>query len=211
MNNPKKNCQLCPRLAMFRRNNQKSYPEFFNDVVPSFGELSSEILIIGLAPGLKGANQTGRPFTGDYAGDVLYESLQKHGLATGVYAKHAGDGFKLCNVRITNAVRCVPPENKPISDEVNQCNQFLLQEIESMENLKLILTLGGISHKATIKALLFRQKDYAFGHGAKHNINFSNKNLILLNSYHCSRYNINTKRLTQNMFDDIIKTAKNIV
>lgn len=199
-------CQICPRLVDFRNKNKASHPSFFNGAVPSFGALDAKLLIVGLAPGLKGANATGRPFTGDYAGDVLYQSLLSNGLAKGEYAKHANDGLALVECRITNAVRCVPPENKPTGDETNACNAFLAQEIAAMPNLKAILSLGGISHKAVLKALGYKQSAFAFGHGAEHVL--SEHNFALVNVYHCSRYNINTNRLTQEMFDEVVGQAK---
>lgn len=228
---PASQCPLCPRLAAFREANQTAYPLFHNGAVAAFGDLSAEMLIVGLAPGLKGANATGRPFTGDYAGDVLYESLQKCGLAQGNYDKRADDGLRLHHVRITNAVRCVPPENKPVGDEIKQCNGFLTQEIAAMPKLKVILSLGGISHKAVLTALGYKQSAFKFSHGGEHLLRHCeeaaptkqsmqsglprkpfglprNDELVLLNSYHCSRYNINTNRLTQEMFDTVMMRAK---
>ena len=226
-------CSECDRLVVFRRVNEQKYPAFFNGAVPSFGGIDAKLLIVGLAPGLKGANQTGRPFTGDYAGDTLYAALVKHGLAKGAYDKHADDGLALINTRITNAVRCVPPENKPEASEINQCNPYLLKEIEAMPNLSIIIALGGISHKAIIKALGQKQKDYAFGHANEHILTFpchplekgdskpnskidsclrgNDRELLLLDSYHCSRYNVNTGRLTEDMFDGIIARAAEVV
>ena len=199
-------CPLCPRLVEFRNKNKAIYPDLFNGAVPAFGGLDTKLLIVGLAPGLKGANATGRPFTGDYAGDVLYESLRKAGLATGNYDKHVDDGLTLLGCRITNAVRCVPPENKPTGDETNTCNAFLTQEIAAMPNLKVILSLGGISHKAVLKALGYKQSAFSFAHAAEHRL--PNHDFVLLNVYHCSRYNINTNRLTQEMFDAVVMQAK---
>lgn len=204
---PAATCLDCPRLVQFREANQAAYPAFHNGAVAAFGDLSARMLIVGLAPGLKGANATGRPFTGDYAGDVLYASLQKCALATGNYAKQADDGLVLHGVRITNAVRCVPPENKPIGEEIAQCNRFLAQEIVAMPNLRLILSLGGISHKAVLRALGHKQSAFAFAHGAEHRLG----HLTLLSSYHCSRYNINTNRLTQEMFDAIMQRAAALI
>jgi len=201
---PAKNCPLCPRLLVFREKNRKTFPDFFNDPVPSFGSLSARLLIVGLAPGLKGANRTGRPFTGDYAGDLLYSSLERHGLARGNYAARADDGFELVGVRITNAVRCVPPENKPLPDEINICRRFLVAEIEAMANLKAILALGQIAHNSLASALKVKKKDHAFAHGARH----EKEGLIILASYHCSRYNTNTGVLTEAMFDAVMAAAK---
>jgi uracil-DNA glycosylase family 4 len=172
--------------------------------VPSFGPLSARLLIVGLAPGLKGANRTGRPFTGDYAGDLLYGSLKRHGLARGNYAARADDGFELIGVRITNAVRCVPPENKPLPAEINTCRRFLVPEIEAMANLKAILALGQIAHNSLASALEVKKKDHAFAHGARH----EKEGLTILASYHCSRYNTNTGVLTEAMFDAVMAAAK---
>jgi uracil-DNA glycosylase len=211
---PPLDCPLCPRLAGFREANRLQYPNFFNAPVPPFGALNAPFLIVGLAPGLKGANQTGRPFTGDYAGLVLYSALRKFGFAEGKYdpekmsaPSRADDGFRLINCRITNAVRCVPPENKPEPSEIRQCNTFLKEEIAAMPNLKVIVTLGLIAHKAVLMATGLKQSAFAFGHGAEHSLGKH----VLLNSYHCSRYNINTGVLTQEMFDKVIERAKSLL
>lgn len=201
---PSPDCPLCPRLAAFRRANRREHPDFFNDPVPSFGPLDARLLIVGLAPGLKGANRTGRPFTGDYAGDLLYGSLKRHGLARGHYEARVGDGFELIDCRVTNAVRCVPPENKPLPLEVNTCRQFLPAEIAAMPKLKAILALGQIAHNSVLSALGIKKKDYAFAHGARHPHN----GMTLLASYHCSRYNTNTGVLTEKMFDEVMAAAK---
>ncbi len=201
---PPGNCPLCPRLLVFREKNRKTFPDFFNDPVPSFGSLSARLLIVGLAPGLKGANRTGRPFTGDYAGDLLYSSLKRHGLARGNYAASADDGFELVGVRITNAVRCVPPENKPLPEEINTCRRFLVAEIEAMPNLKAILALGQIAHNSLASTLKLKKKDHAFAHGARH----EKEGLTILASYHCSRYNTNTGVLTEAMFNAVMAAAK---
>ncbi len=201
---PPKDCPLCPRLVEFRLANRRAFPDYFNDPVPSFGPIDAPLLIVGLAPGLKGANRSGRPFTGDYAGDLLYRSLKKHGLARGEYAARADDGFELLGVRITNAVRCVPPENKPLPLEINTCRQFLIAEIAAMQNLKVILALGQIAHNSVASALKLKKKDHAFAHGARH----EREGLTILASYHCSRYNTNTGVLTEKMFDDVVVAAK---
>ena len=220
---PSPDCPLCPRLAAFRAANRSQFPSFFNAPVPPFGELSAGLLIVGLAPGLKGANRTGRPFTGDYAGLVLYSSLAKYGFAEGTYnpenvrpeAQGKGhkdlftqatqpDNFHLINCRITNSVRCLPPENKPETVEIKQCNGFLAKEIKAMPNLRVILTLGLIAHKSVLMALGYKQSAFAFGHGAEHKL----ATITLLSSYHCSRYNINTGALTQEMFDAVIDRAR---
>lgn len=206
---PDKNCALCPRLLAFRAENIKKFPAYYNAPVPPFGDLSAQVLIIGLAPGLNGANKTGRPFTNDYAGDVLYPILKKHGFAAGTYGKTADDGFKLLNVRITNSVRCVPPQNKVTGDEVKACGTYLTREIAAMPNLKVILTLGSVAHNALLGVLGYKKSAFKFAHGAIHSL--PEHNLILLNSYHTSRYNINTGVLTYEMFDKVIDSLKNIL
>lgn len=206
---PAKNCALCPRLVDFRKDNIEKFPNYYNAPVPSFGDLNAEILIVGLAPGLNGANQTGRPFTNDYAGDILYPTLKKFGLAKGNYGKTADDGFELINVRITNSVRCVPPQNKVTTDEVKTCGKFLLQEITDMKNLKIILTLGNVAHNAVLGVLGYKKSAFKFAHCAQHNL--INHNLMMINSYHTSRYNINTGVLTQAMFEAVISHIKNLL
>jgi uracil-DNA glycosylase family 4 len=201
---PPADCPLCPRLFEFRHANRKAYPDFFNQPVPSFGTLDAKLLIVGLAPGLKGANRTGRPFTGDYAGELLYGSLKRHGLARGEYGARSDDGFELLGVRISNAVRCVPPENKPLPVEIKTCRQFLVAEMAAMTTLKAILALGAISHDSVAAALLLKKKDHRFKHGARH----VGGRVTLLSSYHCSRYNTNTGVLTQAMFDAVMADAK---
>lgn len=205
---PQKNCTLCERLCAFRHKNKELYPNYYNAPVESFGNLNAEILIVGLAPGLHGANQTGRPFTNDYAGDILYPILKENGLAKGSYLKKKDDGYCLINTRITNAVRCVPPENKPTTLEEKTCRQFLTEEIASMPNLKIILSLGTISHKNVLQALGLKQSFAKFAHGAIHTLPYHN--IKLIDSYHTSRYNINTGVLTYAMFDEIIKKMKGL-
>ena len=201
---PNKNCSKCRRLYNFRKKNQSENPDWFNAPVPTFGELSSSLLIVGLAPGLKGANKTGRPFTGDYAGDLLYKTINKFNFSKGKYGGTIDDSLKLKDCTITNAVRCVPPQNKPISEEINNCNNFLKKTIEIHKNLKVIIALGLIAHKSIISAFNLKQKLYKFKHGSKYKIN----NLILIDSYHCSRYNTNTGRLNEEMFEKIFFEAK---
>lgn len=203
---PSPDCPLCPRLVGFRVENKQKFPSFYNGAVPSFGSLDAELLIVGLAPGLKGANATGRPFTNDYAGDILYSSLLNVGLAEGTYGRVKDDGLQLLNCRITNAVRCVPPENKPETAEIKQCNLFLRQEMAAMPRLKLIVSLGGISHKAVLQAIGVKISTYPFVHGAEHLLPDGR---LLLDSYHCSRYNINTGRVTQDMIESVLRQAKN--
>jgi uracil-DNA glycosylase family 4 len=201
---PPRDCPLCRRLTVFRQANRTAYPAFFYNPVLSFGSLDAQLLIVGLAPGLRGANRTGRPFTGDYAGDLLYGSLKRHGLARGNYAARADDGFELLGVRITNAVRCVPPDNKPLPVEIRTCRQFLTVEIEAMKNLKTILTLGAVAHDSVVSALGLKKKDHVFKHGARH----VHDAPAILASYHCSRYNTNTGVLTETMFDTVMAAAK---
>jgi uracil-DNA glycosylase family 4 len=202
MHSPSHDCNFCPRLCEFREKNRSQYTGFFNAPVPSFGNLDAEILVVGLAPGLKGANQTGRPFTGDYAGLILYHSLGKYGFAKGDYKERADDGFEPVNCRVTNAVRCVPPENKPEPSEINKCNNFLREEIAQMKNLRVIISLGLVSHNAVLRAFGHKPSFAKFTHGAAHKIN---NEITLLNSYHTSRYNMNTGRLTQEMFDGVVE------
>jgi uracil-DNA glycosylase len=201
---PPADCPLCPRLAEFRRANRSAFPDFFNRPVPSFGSMDARLLIVGLAPGLKGANRTGRPFTGDYAGELLYGSLKRHGLARGTYGARSDDGFELIGVRISNAVRCVPPENKPLPPEIKTCRQFLVAEIAAMPNLKAILALGQIAHNSVVSVLELKKKDHKFAHGARH----EGGPVTLIASYHCSRYNTNTGVLTEAMFDGAMGAAK---
>ncbi len=201
---PDPNCGLCPRLVQFRTDNHEKFPDWHNGPVPAFGPASAKILVVGLAPGLKGANRTGRPFTGDYAGDLLYPSLLKFGLAEGVYGASINDGLKLTQCRITNAVRCVPPANKPTPEEQKTCRRFLAAEIEAMPHLTAILALGRIAHDAVLSTLGLRKAIYPFAHNAAHHFD---KKLTMIDSYHCSRYNVNTKVLTETMFHDAVQTA----
>jgi uracil-DNA glycosylase family 4 len=201
---PPLNCPLCPRLADFRAANRIAYPDYFNNPVPGFGSLDVRLLIVGLAPGLHGANRTGRPFTGDYAGDLLYSTLKKHGLARGTYEARADDGFTLHDCAIANSVACVPPQNKPLPAEVSTCRQFLSAKIAAMPKLRAILTLGQIAHSSVCSALGVKKSAYKFGHGAKHRAG----HITLIASYHCSRYNTNTGVLTAEMFDEAVKEAK---
>ena len=196
---PSPDCAKCTRLVAFRGDNQALYPDFHNAPVPSFGPLDAEILVVGLAPGLKGANRTARPFTGDWAGDLLYPTLIKFGLATGTYGQSPDDGLTMTRARITNAVRCVPPQNKVIGAEIAACLPFLVAEIEAMPRLHTIVSLGLVSHNAVLKALGLKQSAYKFAHGARHNLGPYH----LAHSYHCSRYHTNTGRLTTAMFEDV--------
>jgi uracil-DNA glycosylase family 4 len=194
---PARDCPLCPRLVAFRRQNQADYPDYFNGPVPSFGDADARLLIIGLAPGLKGANRTGRPFTGDYAGDLLYSTLAKFGFSTGTFAARADDGLILRGARIANAVRCVPPENKPTPAESKTCRPFLVREIEAMGQVKALLALGAVAHGSAVSTLGLKPSRVPFAHGAQHTLAGGR---ALFDSYHCSRYNTNTGRLTEAMF-----------
>jgi uracil-DNA glycosylase family 4 len=198
---PGRDCPLCPRLKAFRDANRAQYPDFFNAPVPSFGDPHAHLLIVGLAPGLKGANKTGRPFTGDYAGDLLYATLAKHGLSRGAYGARADDGLALVGCRITNAVRCVPPQNKPLPFEEGTCRRFFENELASLPALKTILALGLVAHYQVLKALGLKRSAYLFKHGAMHVLPNA---LRLADSYHCSRYNTNTGVLTPEMFDAVV-------
>lgn len=206
---PALNCCKCPRLAAFRAQNQNKFPHYHNAPVESFGALTAGILVVGLAPGLNGANQTNRPFTNDYAGDILYPALKKFGFACGEYGRIKDDGFELMNVRVSNAVRCVPPQNKVTADEIAACRPFLQAEIAAMTRLKLILCLGAVSHGAVLQALGYKKSGYKFAHGAEHQL--KNHNLTLIDSYHTSRYNINTNVLTAEMFEKIIARLRELI
>lgn len=202
---PPSQCAECPRLVAFRSDNQSGEPGWFNGAVPSFGQHDARLLIVGLAPGLRGANRTGRPFTGDYAGDLLYATLLKFGLASGVYDQRIDDGLTLNGTLITNAVRCVPPANKPTLDEIKRCNEFLIDSIRGTKSVRAILALGQIAHASVVRAMGEKQSTYKFAHCATHQLQ---PNLTLIDSYHCSRYNTNTGRLTTKMFEQAVKAAK---
>ena len=201
---PPHDCSLCPRLAQFRAANAKAYPDYFNAPVPTFGSNDARLLIVGLAPGLHGANRTGRPFTGDWAGDLLYATLLKHGLARGAYDERADDGLILVECAISNAVRCVPPENKPTPAEIKTCRQFLAAQISAMPHLCAILALGKIAHDSVCDALGAKKSAHPFRHGGAYRL----QRVRLISSYHCSRYNTNTGVLTEAMFDAVVKQAK---
>ncbi len=203
---PDDNCSLCPRLADFRAANRISLPDGHNAPVPSFGPLDAPLLILGLAPGLHGANFTGRPFTGDWAGDMLYPALLRFGFAAGVYGERADDGLQTRRCRISNAVRCVPPQNKPVPVEIAACRDFLVEEIAAMKNLRAILCLGRIAHDSAVRTLGEKLKSHPFAHGAAHRV--SARGLTLYDSYHCSRYNTNTGVLTTKMFDAVFARIK---
>lgn len=198
-------CSLCPRLVDFRQVNARDEPQWFNGAVPSFGPEDTRLLFVGLAPGLKGANRTGRPFTGDYAGDLLYSVLISHGLARGTYAARPDDGLELIGCMISNAVRCVPPANKPTPAEIRTCNRYLVARIASLPRLVAIVALGRIAHDATLDAVGSKRSAHPFRHGARHRIG---ENLTLFDSFHCSRYNTNTGRLTAAMFEAVVGAAR---
>lgn len=202
---PPRNCALCPRLSGFLDANRAAEPHWFNAPVPSFGDPGGRLLIVGLAPGLKGANRTGRPFTGDYAGELLYETLLRFGFARGRYQARPDDGLELVDCMITNAVRCVPPENKPTPAEIAQCRPFLTARIAAQSRLAVILALGRIAHDQTLAALGVRKALHPFAHGALHALE---RGLVLADSFHCSRYNTNTGRLTAAMFEDVFATIR---
>lgn len=202
---PGRDCALCPRLVAFRVAQRAAEPAWHNAPVPSFGNLDARLLIVGLAPGLKGANRTGRPFTGDYAGILLYGTLIKFGFARGTYDARADDGLTLVGCRITNAVRCVPPANKPETPEIRSCGQFLAAEIAAMPRLAAVLALGQIAHQAVLAAQGQKRARYRFAHGAIHALPAGP---ILADSYHCSRYNTNTGQLTPAMFEAVFAELK---
>ena len=187
---------LCPRLAAFRTGNRQQNPTWFNGPVPEFGKRRAALVIVGLAPGLRGANRTGRPFTGDYAGDLLYATLKEFGFARGEYREELNDGLELVDTLITNAVRCVPPENKPTPLEIRTCNQFLLSRLADENPARVVLALGRIAHEAVLTATGDSRARFRFQHGARHVL----QRFALFDSYHCSRYNTNTGRLTAAMF-----------
>ena len=201
---PDRDCPLCPRLADFRQAARAREPGWFNAPVPPFGDPDGRLLIVGLAPGMQGANRTGRPFTGDYAGDLLYATLLEYGFANGVYQARPDDGLTLVDCRIGNAVHCVPPQNKPLPAEINTCRQFLTATLHTMPRLRAIVALGRIAHESTVKALGLRPASAPFSHGAVHQAG----ELRLYDSYHCSRYNTNTRVLTPEMFRAVFARVK---
>jgi uracil-DNA glycosylase family 4 len=201
---PDRDCPLCPRLVAFREATRAREPHWFNAPVPPFGDPDGRLLIVGLAPGMQGANRTGRPFTGDYAGDLLYATLLEYGFASGVYQARPDDGLKLVDCRIGNAVHCVPPQNKPLPAEINTCRQFLIANIATMPRLRAIVALGRIAHESTLKALGLRSAAAPFAHGATHQAGA----ITLYDSYHCSRYNTNTRVLTPEMFRGVFARVR---
>jgi len=207
---PGRDCPLCPRLHDFIADWRQREPSWFNAPVPTFlppeGEDAVRLLIVGLAPGLRGANRTGRPFTGDYAGDLLYSTLIAHGFARGEFKARPDDGLQLVGTAITNAVRCVPPENKPVGAEIATCRTFLVPTIARFPNLRAVLALGSIAHQSTVRALGGRVVAYPFRHGGQQQAGA----ITLFSSYHCSRYNTNTGRLTEAMFHSVFDRIKQV-
>lgn len=200
-----RDCSLCPRLVAYRQANAHDEPAWFNGAVPSFGDTNARLLVVGLAPGRMGANRTGRPFTGDYAGELLYATLLEFGFATGTYRADPTDGLQLKNAMITNAVRCAPPENKPTPEEIKTCRTFFHARVEKLPRLKVLLALGRIAHDQTLSALDFRKSAYPFAHGARHDLG---NGRVLYDSFHCSRYNTNTGRLTADMFRSVFAAIR---
>jgi uracil-DNA glycosylase len=201
---PGRDCPRCPRLVAFRKECRAQESSWFNAPVPSFGPIDARLLIVGLAPGLQGANRTGRPFTGDYAGVLLYETLSRYGFSHGTFDARADDGLTLIDCRITNAVRCVPPENKPTPAEINTCRDFLKSTIAEMKNLRAIVALGHIAHNSVVTAFAAKKSATPFKHGGKNMLG----ELALFSSYHCSRYNTNTGVLTPEMFRDVFAKVR---
>ena len=201
---PPHDCPLCPRLVEYREANRLAHPDWFNGPVPSWGPIDAPIAVVGMAPGVRGANRTGRPFTGDHAGILLYNTLTEFGLAEGVFDARADDGLQLVGCRIINAVRCVPPANLPTPAETATCNRFLTYELQRMPALRVAIALGVLAHTAVLKACGIKQSHVRFRHGAMHELP---DGLILANSYHVSRYNTNTGRLTEQMFRDVVRAS----
>ena len=197
-------CARCPRLFGFLSECRETLPGHFNGPVESFGDADAELLVVGLAPGINGANRTGRPFTGDHAGDLLYKALAAHGFSNDRFAARLDDGLALRRAMITNAVRCVPPQNKPNGAEVNTCRDYLVQQIGALPRLRVLLCLGKISHDSTVRALGGKVSRDRFGHGSEYDID----GYTVLSSYHCSRYNTNTRRLTEAMFMEVFARAQ---
>ena len=203
---PPRDCATCPRLAEYRAANRAAFPDWFNGPVPSFGAADARLLIVGLAPGLRGANRTGRPFTGDYAGDLLYDTLLRFGFAAGAYERRPDDGLALLDCAIANAVRCVPPQNKPTPQELASCRAYLSRSIAALDGLKVVLALGRVAHDTVLRAAGMRLAEFPFAHGARHAV--ESHGLVVFDSYHCSRYNTNTGALTEAMFRDVFAAIR---
>lgn len=218
---PGPDCPLCPRLAAFRHSLRAAEPEWHNAPVQAFGTYDARLLIVGLAPGLRGANRTGRPFTGDFAGELLYETLIEFGFATGAYGAAANDGLRLLSCMIANAVRCVPPQNKPLPAEITSCRPFLKATIAALTELRAIVALGRIAHESAVRALGLKPSSLPFSHGAEHTLSTNGDNarehrtrarpIVLIDSYHCSRYNTNTGVLTPAMFRAVFARAREML
>lgn len=202
-----RDCRACPRLAGFLDDVNDKYPDYYCRPVPPFGDDAARFLIVGLAPGMHGANRTGRPFTGDHAGILLYQTLHKFGFSSHAESATTDDDLTLTDCRITNAVKCLPPDNKPIGAEINTCNSFLANELETLSPVSVVLALGGIAHRAIVKAQGLRQADFKFAHAAVHDLG----SFRMLDSYHCSRYNTNTRRLTTEMFESVFAQARSML
>ena len=202
-----KECRACPRLSEFLDEVKGRYPDYYCRPVPPFGAPDARFLIVGLAPGMHGANRSGRPFTGDHAGILLYQMLHKYGFGNRDHSESVDDGLALIDCRITNAVKCLPPDNKPVGAEINTCNSFLASELKLLPAGAVVVALGGIAHRAIVKAMGLRQADYKFGHAALHDLG----HFRVLDSYHCSRYNTNTRRLTEEMFDAIFAQVRDLL
>jgi uracil-DNA glycosylase family 4 len=203
---PSHDCPDCPRLAAFRAANRAAYPDWWNAPVPTFGDTNARVAIVGLAPGLRGANRTGRPFTGDYAGDLLYSTLLEFGFASGVYDRRPDDGLTLVDCAIINAVRCVPPQNKPTPEEITTCRRYLTPAIAAMPRLKVMVALGRIAHESALRALKLTLSKFPFAHGVRHPV--APDGFSLFDSYHCSRYNTNTGVLTEAMFRQVFASIR---
>ena len=202
-------CRLCPRLTDYLKRTQSKFPKYRCLPVPSFGDPKAAVLIVGLAPGMHGANATGRPFTGDHAGNLLYSTLFEYGFSNNAKSSNDGDGLRLYNCRIANAVKCLPPGNKPTINEIENCNNFLQMEISILERGSILIALGKIAHDAILRALGLPMSKHKFGHGAEYFL--ESLGLLILDSYHCSRYNTQTKRLTPKMFGDIFQRAREVI
>lgn len=203
---PPADCTACPRLVELRGELQEQYPEWHNAPVPSFGSPDPKLLVIGLAPGMRGANATGRPFTGDFAGDLLYKTMLDFGFAAGRYDARPDDGLELREALITNAVRCLPPQNKPTGAEIRTCRPYLLSTLASAQGVRAVLALGRIAHDTFLTALGLKKSAFVFGHGARHEL--PGHPFVLFDSYHCSRYNTNTGRLTEEMFRSVFQAIR---
>ncbi|MDE2238586.1 MAG: uracil-DNA glycosylase [Rhodospirillales bacterium] len=205
---PERDCGFCPRLVAYRQEYRALHPDWFNAPVPSFGPLTARLLVVGQAPGVNGANRTGRPFTGDVAGRLLYPALIKAGFAAGEFKERPDDGVKMLDCRITNAVRCAPPQHKLETSDKNHCLPFLADEIAAMPNLKVLLAIGGKAHESILQGLRLKPSRHAFRHGALHQLE---NRLLLADSFHTSQYNVNTGRITQEMFEEIVTAIRRLL